>query len=83
MTRSEREQAVVDMITVVERPDVITRICCRDAEEARALLARLRLHMREEGWLAVTMSIVVKQPYRSRAEVERASEIINLRWSGS
>lgn len=71
-----------DMIIVVEKRDVVTRICSNDGS-ARALHALLRQQMREEGWLAVTLAMVVEQPYRSAAEVERARAIMNLRGSGS
>lgn len=71
-----------EMITVVEKRDVVTRICSNDGT-ARALHAVLRQQMREQGWLAVSLSTVVEQPFRSAAEVERARKIIALRGSGS
>ncbi len=64
------------MITVVEEPNVVTRITITSEMMARDTFNDLRGRKKEKGWLAVSFSKVKEQPSRSKEEKERAFKLL-------
>jgi hypothetical protein len=65
-------------ITVVEKRDVLTRICVGCADRGAEIHRALFEQREARGWLSVSLQLEPKQPKRSQAELRRASKLVAL-----